>query len=105
MYSLTATNTSIIMYSMMLIPMPKVIKTVSDFQRRTKPTFEEIAQSDTPVLVLNRNKQVGVFLNPKLYAKLLEFYEDYLDALDLEKASQAKNQEFLPLKAVNKKRR
>ena len=70
----------------MLNPMPKKIVTVSDFQRKTKPTFDDISNSKDPVLVLNRNKQVGVFMNPKVYNKFLEAYEDYLDSKELEEA-------------------
>mgnify|MGYP003566012459 CR=1 FL=1 len=70
----------------MLNPMPKKIVTVSDFQRKTKPTFDDISKSKTPVLVLNRNKQVGIFMNPKVYNEFLEMYEDYVDSKDLEEA-------------------
>ena len=88
------------MYDMLLTPMPKIIKTVSDFQRQTKPTFEEISQADSPVLVLNRNRQVGVFLNPKLYQKLMDIYEDYFDGLELEEATKKTDLSFRPLHKV-----
>jgi PHD/YefM family antitoxin component YafN of YafNO toxin-antitoxin module len=70
----------------MLNPMPKKVISVSDFQRKTKPTFDAILNSEEPVLVMNRSRQVGVFLNPRVYNKFVEMYEDYIDSKDLAKA-------------------
>ena len=67
-------------------PSPAVIKTVSDFQRKTKPTFDEIVSSESPIMVMNRSKMVGVFLNPDIYRRILEDLEDYLDSIDLQAA-------------------
>jgi len=84
----------------MLSPMPKKIKTVSDFQRKTKPTFDDIAASDTPVLVMNRNKKVGVFLSPKAYNELVTSYEDYVDSKDLSEAVRDSSDTFYTLDEV-----
>jgi len=77
----------------MLNPMPKKIVSVSDFQRQTKPTFDSIADSKDPVLVLNRNRKVGVFLSPQVYNEFLEAYEDFVDSKDLENAIKSKREE------------
>jgi len=84
----------------MLNPMPKKIKTVSDFQRNTKPTFDDISKSKDPVLVMNRNKKVGVFLSPKAYNEFIEAYEDFIDSRDLEKAVKSKNNSFITLEEL-----
>ena len=50
---------------------------VSDFQRKIKDTFKNITKSSEPVIVLNRNRQVGVFMNLSKYQELIEIYEDF----------------------------
>ena len=52
-------------------------KPVSDFQRKIKDTFKNITKSSEPVIVLNRNRQVGVFMNLSKYQELIEIYEDF----------------------------
>jgi len=84
----------------MLNPIPRNIKTVSDFQRKTKPTFDEIAQSKDPVLVMNRNQKVGVFLSPTAYESFVEAYEDFIDGKDLEQAANKPKQTFYTLDDV-----
>ena len=81
----------------MLNPLPKKIISVSDFQRKTKPTFDEISESSEPVLVMNRDKKVGVFLSPKAYDEFVKSYEDYVDSRDLEKAMSLKDNSFITL--------
>ncbi|HOZ03348.1 MAG TPA: hypothetical protein PKX78_02530 [Candidatus Woesebacteria bacterium] len=61
----------------MLTAFPSTIKTVSDFQRQTKPTFDQIKKSAEPVLVMNRNKVVGVFLSDAVYAEFINAYREY----------------------------
>ena len=61
----------------MLTAFPSTIKTVSDFQRQTKPTFDQIQKSSEPVLVMNRNKVVGVFLSDAVYAEFIHAYREY----------------------------
>ena len=80
--------------------MPKKIVNVSDFQRKTKPTFDAISSSDEAVLVMNRNEQVGVFLNPRIYNKLIGLYEDVIDAKDLAKAIHDSSDIFYTLEEV-----
>ena len=84
----------------MINPIPKKIKTVSDFQRQTKPTFDEIEKSKDPVLVMNRGKAVGVFLSPKSYNEMVENYENYIDSRDLDKALKLKDKTFISLDKV-----
>ena len=86
----------------MINPMPKKIISVSDFQRKTKPTFDEISNSKEPVLVMNRSQQVGVFLNPEIYNKIVELYEDYIDSRDLDKAVKDSSDTFYTLDEVSK---
>jgi len=81
----------------MLNPLPKKIISVSDFQRKTKPTFDEISDSKEPVLVMNRDKKVGVFLSPKAYDEFAKSYEDYIDSIYLEKAMSLKDNSFITL--------
>ena len=80
--------------------MPKKIISVSDFQRKTKPTFDAISSSKEPVLVMNRSEQVGVFLNPDVYNKLVEMYEDHVDSKDLAKAVKDSTKTFHTLDEV-----
>lgn len=86
----------------MISPMPKKIISVSEFQRKTKPTFDEISNSKEPVLVMNRSQQVGVFLNPEIYNKMIKLYEDYIDSRDLAKSVKESNDTFYTLDEVSK---
>jgi len=86
----------------MLNPLPQKIFTVSDFQRNTKPTFDDISKSKGPVLVMNRNNPVGVFLNPKVYNEVVEMYEDFVDGALLEKATKARKAKFRDVSCLNK---
>ena len=84
----------------MFNPMPKKIIKVSDFQRKTKPTFDAISKSNEAVLVMNRNEQVGVFLNPRVYDRLVGLYEDHIDSRDLAEAVHNSSDIFYTLKEV-----
>ena len=84
----------------MLTILPKTVS-VSDFQRKIKDTFKNITKSSEPLIVLNRNRQVGVFMNLSKYQELIEIYEDFLDGLRLAEAvKNTKKNDFVSWKKV-----
>ena len=51
---------------------------------------------------MNRSKQVGVFLNPEIYNKMVELYEDYIDSRDLAESVKDSSGTFYTLDEVSK---
>ena len=79
------------------------IKSVSDFQRRTRETFKEMSEFDGPTLVTNRNNKVGVFLDCEDYEQMVEVLEDYIDGLELAKSiKNSKNKDFISWEKAEK---
>jgi PHD/YefM family antitoxin component YafN of YafNO toxin-antitoxin module len=81
---------------------PRMVS-VSDLQRKARKIFEELDDAQ-PTLVLNRNRAVGVVLNPSVYEELMDELEDRyagerLDTL----VRESKPKDFAPWEELEQK--
>ena len=64
----------------MFTPIHKTVS-ISDFQRKSKQIFADVAELESPTVVMNRNKPISVVMSPQVYEQMIENYEDLYDAM------------------------
>lgn len=76
---------------------PKTIRTISDLRENPLEVLKAAEKLGEPIYLFYRSKPKGVLVDLDKFNELMEFVEDYMDALKIKEVLEDEETEFEPL--------